>query len=132
METKLVKSSDYYYLIETWNSVYTKWDTHLVTDTLKDAHKDVEYLVEQRGFKNIDIKVSRITNYDTFSKESEEYYTRVHYLKDELKEVLSQLEEIRDRGYIPWTSPAPSTSEYNVKREVNKAINALYDAILNC
>ena len=48
---------------------------------------------------------------------------------DELRKALSILVGITKSGYIPFASPAPSSTEMKIKKSINNAIESLFDAI---
>lgn len=132
METKLVKFAKYHYMVETWNNEKMKWVLHVEANTLKDAHEKAEYLRIARCYNSSDIRVSRVCYYDTYSTEDHEYYMTANTLPNEIEEALELLKEIQEHGYIPWTSPAPSSSECEVKRHIQNAIDSLVFAMMNC
>lgn len=132
METKLVKFSKHYYLVETWNSSKMKFETEGAVDTLKEAHEHAEYLKIHREMPCSDIRITRQQTYDLYDKNSTEYEKQHNSLCDELYAIIDLLEEIKERGYIAWTSPAPSSSECKVKRLVDESIDNIYIATLYC
>lgn len=132
METKLVKFAKYHYMVDIWNETKMKWELHVAVEKLKDAHETAEYLRIAKGYKSSDIRVSRVCYYDTFSTEDHEYYLTSNTLPNEIEEALELLKEIQAHGYIPWTSPAPSSSECEVKRHIQNAIDSLVFAMMNC
>lgn len=48
---------------------------------------------------------------------------------DKMREALSILNTIKNSGYIPFSSPSPSSTEMIVKKSINNAIASLYDAL---
>lgn len=132
METKITKFSKYHYLVEVWDSSKMEWSTNLATERLKEAHEQAEYLYTHKDVECRNIRISRQTYYDVFCQDDEEYWQYSKSLRAELEEILEMLDEIKSHGYIAWTSPAPSSSECEVKRHVQNAVDAMIRAILNC
>lgn len=50
-------------------------------------------------------------------------------VEQKLQECLDTLVEIKESGYWPYASPAPSSSEVKIKEGIDKSINALENAL---
>lgn len=133
MKPRLAKFSEYYYEVEIFELDKMQWKHDSGLDTLKDAQRRIEKLVEIKGIDPMNIRVKRVTYYDVLDAEDQENWRALHTkLENELRSALQLLEEIEDAGYIAWTSPSPSSSECNLRNSVTRALNEIRNAIIFC
>lgn len=126
METRLEKNCYHYYNVEFWKD--QKWNFYTAVDTLNDATKSAQELINA-NVRDMDIQVTRMTNYDVINPNERRNYRP---LRDELQGAVDIINEIIDTGYIPFTSPAPSSTECIVKKSIEKALEHLQNALWNC
>lgn len=128
MKTRLIKEFFHHYIIEVFNKKL-EWEFVEDVETLVEAKNIVEILIEEHSIAKENIIVRRVTTYCPFD-ESE--VRNISELKDELKAVAKLLNEIKCAGYIPFTSPAPSSTECKCRDAINKAIELIEYAKYNC
>ena len=106
---------------------------------LKEVIENARPLVDQMGLTVIknDQKAGTFEAYRP-QKDVDIYY-KLRLVKQALGDTrnvhqkmtscLQELIDIRSSGYIPYTSPSPSSTELTIKSELNAAINYLEGAI---
>lgn len=123
---RLEKNCYHRYNVEFWKD--GKWNFYTAVDTLNLAHESVQEL-QKADVRDDEIHVERVTYYDIIDTEIHRNYRP---LRDEIQGAIDILNEVIETGYIPWTSPAPSSTECCVRNNVEKALQHLENAIFNC
>jgi len=65
-------------------------------------------------------------------EDSEEAAANDDSTVEQLTQIRKQLAQIMDSGFIPFSSPAPSSTEQNVRDAIMQADSLLGDAIQQC
>ena len=111
----------------------------IAKEDLKENVENIHTLINQMGLTVIKNDESAGTFEAYRPQKDVDIYYKLRIVKQALGDTrnvhekmtscLQELIDIRTSGYIPYTSPSPSSTELTIKSELNAAINYLEGAI---